>query len=372
MRAIKRLKWCVFAFWASITYLPIPAHADRLNEIRLPPGFSIEVFAKADGARAITVAPEMAVVFVGTRDEEVFAVPFEEGKAEKSILLKDDLSVPHGVVWHEGHLYIGEQHRIGRLKGNSIEELKKAKIKTLFDDMPDSSWHGRRDLAISPDNLLYVAVGTPCNVCMPNGNEGTIMRMGLDGSNPEIFASGIRNSVGLDFHPKTGELHFTDNGADRMGDDLPPEEVNRAERAGLNFGYPYFGGGNARTSKFKSAIPPANTRQPVVTFGAHIAPLGIHFYRGDMFPEDMRHDAFVAQHGSWNRSIPDGYRVARVRFDENGKALSGEAFAEGWLHGQRSWGRPADVNELPDGSLLVSDDRQGVIYRITYSPKNGD
>ena len=152
-----------------------------------------------------------------------------------------------------------------------------------------------------------------------------------------------------------------------MGDDSPPEELNRAPEAGLHFGYPYFGGGDARTSQFKNATPPPDAMQPDLTFGAHIAPLGLHFYRGDQFPKEMHNDAFVAHHGSWNRSTPDGYRIARVRFDNKGRALSWEPFAQGWLKGGRSWGRPTDVNQLPDGSLLVSDDRQGLIYRIIYS-----
>ncbi len=342
---------------------------DQLSQIRLPEGFSIEVFATVPGARSITVSPELKTVFVGGKDSSVFAVSFEKGHQGQTWQLKGGLSVPHGVAWHKGYLYVGEQHRITRYRGDSVPALSKAEVEVIFEDLTDSGWHGRRDLAFGHDGKLYVAVGTPCNICMPKGNQGTILRMDPDGGNAKIFASGIRNSVGLDFHPVSGELYFTDNGADRMGDDVPPEELNHAPKAGLNFGYPYFGGGDAKTREFRNDTPPADARQPVMQFGAHVAPLGMHFYRGTQFPKEMRYDAFVAHHGSWNRTIPDGYRVARVRFDENGLAQSWEPFAEGWLQGNRKWGRPADVNELPDGSLLVSDDRQGVIYRITYNPK---
>jgi glucose/arabinose dehydrogenase len=337
---------------------------DRLGEVRLPPGFAIEIFGAAPGARAITVSPELKTVFVGSKDHAIYAIPFAGEKTGKTLLLKAGLRVPHGVAWQHGYLYVGEQHRISRYRGDSLQGLAKALPETIFDDLTDSGWHGRRDLAFGPDGMLYVTAGTPCNICTPEGNQGVIIRMNPDGSNPEIFARGIRNSVGMDFHPKSGDLHFTDNGADQMGDDLPPEELNRAQKAGLHFGYPFFGGGDARTAKFSNQSPPTGAVQPDLTFAAHVAPLGLHFYKGAMFPNVMRGDAFVAHHGSWNRSVPDGYRVARVGFDKNGKAVSWEPFVEGMLN----WGRPVDVSELPDGSLLVSDDRQGVIYRISYAP----
>ncbi|MBT4934738.1 MAG: sorbosone dehydrogenase family protein [Rhodospirillaceae bacterium] len=337
---------------------------DRLSEVRLPPGFSIEIFASAPGVRAITVSTELKTVFAGSTDHAVYGIPFAGEKAGKTLLLKAGLTVPHGVAWRDGYLYVGEQHRISRYRGDSLQALSKARPETIFDDLTDSGWHGRRDLAFGPDGKLYVSAGSPCNICMPEGNQGVIIRMNPDGSDPAIFARGIRNSVGMDFHPLSGALHFTDNGADQMGDDLPPEELNRAEKAGLHFGYPFFGGGDARTDEFSNQAPPASAVQPDLTFSAHVAPLGLHFYKGGMFPADMRGDAFVAHHGSWNRSIPDGYRVARVRFDEKGRAQSWEPFTEGLL----AWGRPVDINELPDGSLLISDDRQGVIYRISYTP----
>jgi len=199
------------------------------------------------------------------------------------------------------------------------------------------------------------------------GFEGTIIRLRPEpGAEPEVYARGVRNSVGFDFHPETGELYFTDNGADWMGDDNPPDELNHAPHPGLHFGYPWYGGGTDRTRQFRSRPMLRKATPPIVAFNAHVAALGIHFYRGTMFPAEMRGDAFVAQHGSWNRSIPDGYRVMRVRFDGT-RALSHEVFADGFLSGRRAWGRPVDVTELPDGSLLVSDDRADALYRITYT-----
>jgi len=212
-----------------------------------------------------------------------------------------------------------------------------------------------------------VAVGSPCNICAVRGLEGTIIRLPQSGGAPEVIARGVRNSVGLDFHPRTGALYFTDNGADNMGEDVPPDELNHAPRKGLHFGFPYFGGGDARTDEFADDLLPDGLVQPIVRFGAHVAALGIHFYRGTMFPPPYRRDAFVAHHGSWNRTVPDGYRIARVRFDEAGKAIGWAPFAEGWLTEDGSaWGRPVDVKTLADGSLLVSDDKAGLIYRITY------
>ncbi|MFB3082502.1 MAG: sorbosone dehydrogenase family protein, partial [Gammaproteobacteria bacterium] len=236
-----------------------------------------------------------------------------------------------------------------------------------FSDLPDKSHHGWRYIGFGPDNKLYVTVGVACNICELQGIEGTIIRMDPDGSNSEIFANGIRNSVGLSFHPKTGVLYFTDNNTDMMGDDIPPGEFNAAPTAGLNFGFPYYAGGSVRSPGWAYNTPPLNVQFPKVDFQAHVAALGLAFYTGDMFPEEYRHDAFVAQHGSWNRSVPIGYRVVRVKFDDNGEVVGDEVFADGWLQGEKAWGRPVDVLHMPDGALLVSDDHRGVLYRISYT-----
>jgi glucose/arabinose dehydrogenase len=190
--------------------------------------------------------------------------------------------------------------------------------------------------------------------------------MRQDGHELEVFARGVRNSLGLDWHPGTSELFFTDNGGDQLGDEVPPDELNRAPERDLHFGYPYLYGPGQPYPQFAGREPPGPVTQPEVNFDAHVAALGVHFYRGRMFPQDYRHDAFVAQHGSWNRSDPIGYRIMRVRFDADGRPTGQEVFIEGWLGQGGAWGRPVDVAELPDGSLLVSDDEAGVIYRVKY------
>ena len=193
--------------------------------------------------------------------------------------------------------------------------------------------------------------------------------MNPDGSEVETFASGHRNSVGLAFHPKTGVLHFTDNNTDMMGDNIPPGEFNAAPQAGMHFGFPYYAGGRIQHQDWIDKTPPQPVTFPAVEFDAHAAPLGIEFYTGDQFPAEYKNDALVAQHGSWNRSEPIGYRLMRVRFDQDGKVIGDEVFVDGWLINGEAWGRPVDLLQLPDGSVLVSDDFQGVIYRIYYEGK---
>ena len=356
--------------WMAAALAALPACAGAqpdLSRINLPSGFQAEVWASVPRARSLVWVEPLSTVFVGSRGDAVHAVvdADRDGRADRVVKVLSGLKVANGIAWRDGHLYVAEQHRLVRYAAPDLEALARARPEVLFDGLPDDSHHGWRYAAFGPDGRLYVSVGAPCNICSVEGLEGTIVRFDPDGGAPEVFARGVRNPVGLAFQPGSGELYFTDNGADYMGDDLPPEEFNRAPRAGLHFGYPWYGGGDARTSDFRSSEPPAPVTMPEVTFPAHVAPLGVHFYEGAMLPAEYRGDAFVAHHGSWNRSIPDGYRVARVRF-ENGRAVSWEVFADGFLRGPRAWGRPVDVEELPDGSLLVSDDRQGVLYRITY------
>ncbi len=343
--------------------------AADLERIRLPAGFSIAVWARVPGARSLAVAPELGAVFVGTRDDRVFAVVDRDrdGAADEAFQVASGLKVPNGVAWRDGHLYVVEQHRLLRMPVAALPPDGPMRAEVLFDDLPDRRWHGWRYAAFGPDGALYVAVGAACNVCAPNGLEGSILRFDPETWTPTVHATGVRNSVGMDFHPLTGELFFTDNGADWMGDDAPNDELNHAPEPGLHFGFPYFGGGSHRTDDFAAQTPPADTRLPVIPFNAHVAALGLRFYTGARFPAAYRNDALVAQHGSWNRSVPDGYRVMRVRFDDAGRALAKEVFAEGWLVDGESWGRPVDVAVLWDGTLLVSDDANGAIYRIDYA-----
>ena len=339
-----------------------------LHLIDMPPGFVISVFAEVPGARSLAVADDLNAVFVGTRGDSVYAIvdADRDGTADRTVKVLSGLNVANGIAYGDGALYVAEQHRVVRFAARDLESLAGARPTVIFDRLPDKRSHGWRYAALGPDGGLYVAVGAPCNICAPTGLEGTILRFDTGGGGePRIFARGVRNSVGMDFHPKTGELFFTDNGADNMGDDVPPDELNHAPRAGMHFGFPYYGGGDAATDLLRRGVPPMPVVMPAVRFGAHVAALGVHFYRGAMFPPQYRGDAFVAQHGSWNRTIPDGYRIARVRFDENDDA-TWTPFAEGWLTRGQAWGRPVDVKEHWDGSLLISDDRAGVIYRIVH------
>ncbi len=351
-----------------------PADADideRLKRIKLPPGFEISLFARVPGARSMVIAKPLDAVFVGSRGATVHLLRDrdKDGVADEIVEKTNRLNVPNGVAYDGESLYVVEQHRIVKWAGPSALDTARrlgAPIPVLS-GLPDKSHHGWRYAAFGPDGKLYVSIGAPCNVCLPDGLEGTIIRLDADGTNVETVARGIRNSVGFDWHPRTGELFFTDNGSDGLGDDIPADELNHVTAMGQHFGYPWYGGGATRTPELAGQTPPKGATAPVIEFKAHTASLGIHFYRGRMFPSAYRHDAFVAQHGSWNRSSKVGYRIMRIRFDDAGKAVGKEVFASGWLEGEDAWGRPVDIKELADGSLLVSDDFVGAIYRISYS-----
>jgi len=359
---------CLLGLLAHLGAAPARAAELPLHLIKLPAGFKIELYARVRGARSLSVVEGLNAVFVGTRGDSVYAIVDDDKdrRADRVVKVLDGLRVPNGIVWRDGYLYVAEQHRIVRFAAPDLATLSRARPEVLFEGLPDEALHGWRYAGMGPDGLLYVAVGAPCNICKTEGFEGSIVRLPPTGGRPEIFAAGVRNSVGFDWNPKSGEMFFTDNGADGMGDDVPPDELNHAPEKGLWYGYPYFGGGRARTEDFQDQPLPRRPTFPVVGFNAHVASLGIRFYRGGMFPKAYRHDAFVAQRGSWNRTVPDGYRVVRVRFDEKGRAVGKEIFAQGWLQDGEYWGRIVDVKELGDGSLLVSDNYAHAVYRITY------
>ncbi|MCZ6748193.1 MAG: PQQ-dependent sugar dehydrogenase [SAR324 cluster bacterium] len=341
---------------------------ENLERIRLPPGFAISIYARVPGARTMAVLPSSRAVIVGTRSDKVYAAIDRDGDftADEVVTLYAHFNEPNGVAYRDGYLYVAERHRILRVKLSDADLAAPPPPRPIYTGLPGKAHHGTRYLAFGPDGRLYVALGSPCNICRPDSPADAIVSLRPDGSDFRLFAEGVRNSVGMDFHPATGELFFTDNGADRMGDDSPPDEFNHAPRAGLHFGFPWYGGGRDRTAEFRGQEPPRPSTFPVVEFQAHVAALGMHFYRGDSFPAQYRHDAFVAQHGSWDRTTPVGYRVMRIRFDDAGNPAGKEVFAEGWLQGRSVSGRPMDIEELADGSLLVSDDGAGLIYRIRY------
>ena len=348
----------------------VDAKALPLHTLNLPPGFSISLYADdVPNARAMALGPS-GVVFVGSRRAgRVYAVVDRDGdhKAETVTTIAHGLNLPTGVAFRNGSLYVAEVSRILRYDDIEANLDRRPRPSVVIDTLPNDRHHGWKFIAFGPDDLMYVPVGAPCNVCERNDDPrySAILRMRPDGTQLEPFAHGVRNSVGFDWHPETGELWFTDNGRDMLGDNLPSDELNHAPDAGLHFGFPYCHEGEVPDPVYGSIAPCSDFEPPVVKLGPHVAALGMRFYTGSMFPEEYRHQIFVAQHGSWNRSFPIGYRVMRVKLAGN-QAEEYEVFVDGWLRGAQAWGRPVDVLVMPDGALLVSDDRAGVIYRISY------
>jgi len=348
----------------------------NLHKLNVPDGFKVEVYAEVPGARQMALGQSTGTVFVGTRGQKAYAVVDrnKDRKADEVVTILDDLKVGNGVAMYQGNLYIAEQNRIARYAapGFDLSLPFKEMREVIYEDLPDKAHHGWRYIDFGPDGKLYVTVGAPCNICDVKGQEATIIRMNPDGSDVEIYAEGIRNSVGMDFQPDTGTLYFTDNNTDMMGDDIPPGELNAAPEKGMHFGFPYYAGGKERHEDWADKTPPKDVTYPVVEFQAHAAALGMKFYTGNMFPEDFKGDVIIAQHGSWNRTEPVGYQLMRVTFDENNKVSGHETFIDGWLKYGEAWGRPTDVLQLPDGSVLVSDDFNGVIYRVSYGEQQSD
>jgi glucose/arabinose dehydrogenase len=363
----------VFATYAVLRTVPFNncgENGTRLACIKLPPGFSIDYYAEnVEGARSMAFSPN-GTLFVGSRDAgKVYAVldRNNDSKADDVLVIAQGLDMPNGVAFRNGSLYVAEVSRI--LRYDNIEEMLENPPSPVVvsDKFPSDHAHGWKYIKFGPDGKLYVPVGMPCNICNKEGEDeryGTIMRMEPDGSQLEIFARGVRNTVGFAWHPVTGELWFTDNGRDWLGDDTPPDELNRAPLQGMHFGFPYCHGGDIPDPEFGKFRNCSEFTSPEMKLGPHVAALGMIFYTGKMFPGEYRNQIFIAEHGSWNRKIPIGYRISLVKL-ENGKAVSYESFADGWLQGLAAWGRPVDVLVMPDGALLVSDDKNNAIYRIS-------
>jgi glucose/arabinose dehydrogenase len=341
------------------------ASGPRPGEIRLPPGFEISVYSdNVPQARSLALGAR-GTLFVGGKEKDVYAVPPGGGEA---MLVAGGLQEPHGVAFRDGALYVAERSRI--LRFDAVEErlANPPAPVVVVADLPRYKHHGLRTLRFGPDGMLYVPVGAPCNICLPEEQYAVITRVDTNTNKREIFARGVRNSVGFDWHPQTKELWFTDNGRDLLGHDAPPDELNRAPRAGLHFGYPFCHGGDLRDPQFGAWRPCAEFEPPAAKLGAHVAALGMRFYAGTQFPAAYRGAIFIAEHGSWNRQPMSGYRITVVKL-RDGRPSSYENFAEGWLDGTKAWGRPVDVIMAPDGALLVSDDKAGAIYRIAYTGK---
>ena len=354
----------------------VPAQSKvQLPKIKLPPGFQIAVWAEGvSNVRSLAQSPG-GTVFAGTWNAgNVYALRDDnkDGKADRAITIVSGLrNMPNGVAFRDGALYVAEINRIIRFD-NIESKLENAGAPVVVNDkLPSDRHHGWKFIRFGPDGLLYVPVGAPCNMCDRGDPYATILRMKPDGSGQEVFARGVRNTVGFDWHPTTRELWFTDNGRDNLGDNVPGDELNHAPKPGMHFGYPYCHEGTIVDPEFGGKRQCSEFVPPVQRLEPHAGAVGMRFYTGSQFPQQYRNQIFIAEHGSWNRSpgVPfNGNRIALVRLQGN-KAVAYEPFATGWLEGRTRWGRPADLEVMPDGSMLVSDDQAGVIYKITYAGK---
>ena len=343
--------------------------AAAVDRITVPPGFRVATFTSAvPGARSLTLGAN-GTVFVGTQAGSVYAVVDREhdGTADQVFTIAKGLDMPNGVAFRQGALYVAEVSRVQRYDAIEDHLAAPPAPATVIDGLPREHHHGWKFIAFGPDDLLYVPVGAPCNVCESSDPRfASILRFRPDGTPVDTMARGVRNTVGFDWEPGSGTFWFTDNGRDLLGDDVPPDELNRATVAGRHYGFPACHAGTIVDPVFAKGRDCRMFEPPAIALGPHVAAIGMRFYRGTMFPEEYRGQVFIAEHGSWNRSQKIGYRVSLVRV-KDGQAVSYSPFAQGWLQGGEAWGRPADVQELPDGSLLVSDEKAGAIYRITYA-----
>lgn len=340
--------------------------SDLLPTLDLPKGFEITYFAKdVEDARSMTLGPR-GVVFVGTRSESVYALLDKnlDGVAEKRVTIAEGLNMPNGVAYRRGSLYVAEVNRI--LKFSNIRKNLKGNrdYEVFFSDLPDKRHHGWKFIKFGPDGDLYIPIGAPCNICLSKDKRfATISKLSMKHKILRPYAHGVRNSVGFDWEPGSKRLWFTDNGRDWMGDDSPPEEINIVRRKDEHFGYPFCHGSDISDPKFGKGKDCQSYSKPVIELGAHQAALGMRFYKKRQFPKKYRSGFFVALHGSWNHSEKVGYKVIWA----NPKTKVVKTFITGWLRKDRSvWGRPVDVEVYWDGSLLISDDYNNVIYRVTY------
>jgi glucose/arabinose dehydrogenase len=344
-----------------------------IEKLKLPEGFHVEVFAEGvENARSMCLTPN-GTLFVGTRVKGcVYALvdSDNDGRSDKQYTLMEGGNMPNGVAFKDGDLYVAEVSRI--LKFTDIESklANPGKPEVIFDKYPTESHHGWKYIAFGPDGRLYVPVGAPCNMCEPeDAVYASITSINPDGTDLRIEQEGIRNTVGFDWDPNSGELWFTDNGRDLMGDEKPECEINRTHKKKNHFGYPYCHQGDILDPEFGKGKSCEDYTAPVVKMGPHTAPLGMEFYGNSSFPESYRNDVFVARHGSWNRKEKIGYDVVRVHKNDDG-SFERLPFISGWLSDDKSdvWGRPVDIEMMPDGSMLISDDFGDAIYRVYYRP----
>ncbi|MBL4601732.1 MAG: sorbosone dehydrogenase family protein [Emcibacteraceae bacterium] len=356
--------------------LPLQAQSAELDKLVLPDGFSIELYANVRNARQMSLGDD-GTVYVGTRNRaggRIFAIPDADGdgKADEVITIARGLKSPSGLTYHEGDLYIGAISRIYRIKNITDNFRNNPTPEVLTADLPDKTHHGWKFIEFGPDGLLYIPVGAPCNICEPDGDVFASIHT-MDVNNPDAgitrYASGVRNTVGFDWDPVSGDLWFTDNGADTLGDEMPADELNRAPKPGHNFGYPYIHQGDTPDPKFGDGKYAADYTPPAQKLAPHAGAVGMAFYKGDMFPPKYKNNIIIAEHGSWNRTKAAGHtgHMLTLVTVEDGEAVNYEPFITGFLQNNKSWGRPTDVLELKDGSLLIADDEANALYRVTYN-----
>ncbi|HEB02582.1 MAG TPA: sorbosone dehydrogenase family protein [Nitrospirae bacterium] len=346
----------------------------ELQELKLLPGFQISIFSDGldlKGPRFMAYGPDGVLYVTLTRSGKVVALPDgnDDGVADSVVTVARGLDRPHGIAFYNGYVYIAETGKIIRFKQDR-KSLKLVDNDVVVHNLPTKGGgHFTRTIAFGPDGKMYVSVGSSCNVCEEkDSRRSAILRFDPDGSNPEIYAEGLRNAVGIVFHPVTGELFGTDNGRDWLGDDLPPDEVNQIAQ-GAHYGWPWCYGKRIPDKSFSEKAFCAKTKPSVIDIQAHSAPLGLRFYDGDMFPDEFHGALFIAFHGSWNRDVPTGYKIVLARTRDNVPTGIYEDFITGWLKGETNSGRPVDLILDPAGALLISDDYAGVIYRVTYDGK---
>ena len=370
--AIGRPKSGAGAQMAPVPAFPIPTPADKLPiaKMKVPPGFKVEIFAaEVFDARGLRQG-DRGTVFVSSLfgAGKIYALVDRGGKREVKVIA-EKLMLPNGIEFHKGSLYVATPKAITRYDGIEDKLGNPPEPVTIYDQLPGDVPHGWKFIKIGPDGKLYVPVGAPCNICEPDPDKyAQIRRINLDGSGMEIVARGVRNTVGFDFHPKTGELYFTDNQRDWLSEDMPLDEVNRVTKVGQNFGYPYCHSGMMVDPQFGWGKDCKQFVKPALLIGAHAAPLGMRFYTGKMFPKKYQNAIFLTRHGPWNKTQKYAADVVAIFIDDKGNAKM-EPFLTGLVENNQYIGRPADVLVLKDGSLLVSDDHNGAIYRVTYSGK---
>lgn len=352
---------------AENTQLDLP-----IDQIVLPEGFSISIYANdVENARSIDLSPN-GTLFVGTRSKgSVYALRDTDGdlKADEKYILMEGGNMPNGVAFKDGDLYVAEVNRILKFADIESKLSNPGEPVVVFDGYPEEKHHGWKFIEFGPDGKLYVPVGAPCNICESKDDIfNSITRINPDGTGMEVVQRGVRNTVGFTWHPVTKELWFTDNGRDMMGDDIPACELNRASKDQMHFGYPYCHQGDLADPEYGAKRKCDEFTAPVQNLGPHVAPLGVEFYNSGQFAEAFQNKLFIAEHGSWNRSKKIGYRITTVSLDDSFNSTGYDIFAEGWLNKEKDevWGRPVDLEWMPDGSMLVSDDFADVIYRISY------